>query len=106
MQVFYESFANAEQVFDAFCVPEAEQDGIEFIYACYDTPPYEGYAHVIFVRDGVLYEVNGSHCSCNGLENCWKPEETSLPALMFRPNVSDNAKTNLKERYKNLIAFL
>jgi len=104
MKIFYENFTCANDVFDTFCV--AVDNDIEFIYADYDTPAYEGYAHVIFMKNRVLYEVNASHCSCGGLEDQWRPEETSLAALMFRPNVSDNAKANLKQRFKNLIAFL
>jgi hypothetical protein len=105
MKVFYENFASAEDVFREFDVSKEEQAGVEFIYADYNTPAYEGDAFVVFVRDGRLYEVNGSHCSCNGLEGCWQPEETSPVALLSRPNVSDNAKTNIKHFYRNLLVF-
>ncbi len=37
-----------------------------------------------FRRDGRLYEVNGSHCSCYGLENQWDPESTTVEALRHR----------------------
>jgi len=80
--------------------------GIEFIYASYDVEGYEGYAHVIYRLNGKLYEVNGSHCSCYGLEGQWSPEENDLAALLLRPNVADAAKANLKELYKNLIVFI
>lgn len=106
MKIFYENFTCADDVFKEFGVPEEEREGLEFVYADYDTPAYEGYAHVIFIKNRVLYEVNASHCSCYGLDGQWAPEETSLSALMFRPNVSANAKANLKQRYNNLIAFL
>lgn len=55
----------------------------EIVYACYDCPPYEGRALVVFQRDGKLYESEDWHCSCNGLE-CWAPEETSVDALLMR----------------------
>jgi hypothetical protein len=89
-------------VFREFSI--APQSDLEFIYAKYEFASYQGDAHVIFLQNDVLYEVNDSHCSCNGLTN-WKPEPTSLVALLYRPNVSDQAKANLKERFKNLIAF-
>lgn len=54
----------------------------------------------------MLYEVNGGHCSCNGLSESWGPEETNLTALLSRPNVPDAAKDNLREYYKKLIAFV
>jgi hypothetical protein len=56
----------------------------EVIYAAYNIDGYEGSAILIFMKDGKLYEVNGSHCSCNGLEECWRPEETSWEALKIR----------------------
>lgn len=106
MKIFYENFTCADDVFHEFSVSDKEREGIEFIYAAYDTPDYEGYAHVIFIRERSLYEVNGSHCSCNGLEECWYPEETSILALLNRPGVAGEAKSNLKLYYENLIAFL
>lgn len=105
-KVFYDNFSNAEDVFEQFSVGEEFRSGIDFIYAHYETPDYEGYAMAIFVKDGVLYEVNGSHCSCNGLEGQWEPEETSVIALLSRPNVPDAAKANLRKYYKNLMSFL
>jgi len=106
MKIYFENFTCIEDVVGNFAIPTEEMVGVEIIYAAYDTPDYEGYAQVIFMRGRKLYEVNGSHCSCNGLEDQWEPEETTLAALMFRPNVSDFAKANLKERFPNLIAFL
>jgi hypothetical protein len=97
MKIFYENFASAEDVFDNFTVSDEGRVGVEFVYADYDTPSYEGYAHVIFMKDGKLFEVNGSHCSCYGLEGQWEPEETSVAALLARPNVSEDAKANLKQ---------
>ena len=41
-------------------------------------------AFVLFRRDGKLWEVNGSHCSCYGLEGQWDPEETTVDALRHR----------------------
>jgi len=45
---------------------------------------YDGHAFVLFRRRGRLYEVNGSHCSCMGLEGQWEPEETTKKALLYR----------------------
>lgn len=62
--------------------------GGTLIFAIYESEGYEGYAFVLFERGGVLYEVNSSHCSCNGLSgsdgNGWAPEETSVEALVLR----------------------
>jgi hypothetical protein len=99
-------FENIEDVFSNFCVDEENKIGVDIVFAAYEYEDYSGSAFVIFMKDGILYEVNGGHCSCNGLEGQWEPEETSLEALMFRPNVPNEAKANLKKIYRNLISFL
>ena len=58
--------------------------GVEVLLASYGTGNYEGDAFVLFRRDGKLYEVNGGHCSCYGLEGQWDPEETTIEALEHR----------------------
>ena len=45
---------------------------------------YEGYAMVLYEKDGKLFETSGSHCSCNRFEGQWSSEETSLEALYMR----------------------
>ena len=45
---------------------------------------YEGRAFVLIVRDGKLYEINGSHCSCYGFEDQWSEEPTFIEALRCR----------------------
>lgn len=64
----------------------------EILFASYDTDDYPGDAFVLFERGGVLFEVNGSHCSCYGLEGQWKPEETSWAALALRVPNKDHWK--------------
>ena len=54
------------------------------IAAVYDNEGYDGTAMVVLRKEGKLYEVHGSHCSCNGLEGQWDLEETSYEALMDR----------------------
>ena len=108
-KIFYGLWSCAEDVFgndyNGFYVPEEDQKNIEFIFASYEYEDYSGYAFAVFIKDGKLYEINESHCSCNGLEH-WEPEETSVIALMSRPNVPSEAKANLKQIYKNVMCFL
>jgi hypothetical protein len=40
----------------------------QVVFALYETPPYEGYWYVLFLKDGKLWCDAGSHCSCNGVE--------------------------------------
>lgn len=56
----------------------------EILFAYYSYEDYSGHAFVLFRMDGKLYEVNGSHCSCYGLEDQWDPEETSVKLLRDR----------------------
>lgn len=98
-KIYYENFSCIDDVKEEFRISDKDILDCEIIYAAYDTPLWEGYAHVIFIKNGKLYEVNGSHCSCYGLEEQWLPEETLLEALLSRPNVSEFAKANLKKRF-------
>lgn len=57
---------------------------INILFASYRCASYEGEAWVLFEQDDKLYEVNGSHCSCYGLEGQWQPEQVSLKELEHR----------------------
>ena len=80
--VFDGDFDDEQDVMGAFQVDENELKGAFILYANYDIDGYEGSAFVLFSRDGQLYEVHGSHCSCYGLEGQWEPEETTVDALV------------------------
>jgi len=71
--------------------------GAEILLASYGTPSNEGYAFVLFRRDGKLWEVNGSHCSCFGLEGQWQPEETTADALRRRVKEGTLGKGDYEE---------
>jgi hypothetical protein len=79
-----------------------ELDGVTVLLASYETASYEGYAFVLFERDRKLYEVNGSHCSCYGLEGQWEPEETTVEALRRR---MEEGKLGNGERNENSFAY-
>lgn len=61
-----------------------EFQDIDVLFASYTYRDYEGDAFVLFRKDGKLFEVNGGHCSCYGLEGQWEPEETTIEALEHR----------------------
>lgn len=67
-----------------YVAPDGIATDDEIIFASYGGGSYEGDAVVLFRRDGKLYEVHGSHCSCNGLEGQWSPEEATWEALATR----------------------
>lgn len=60
--------------------PEPE----DVFIAVYEPGDYSGRAFALFLHEGKLYEVHGSHCSCNGLEECWDPSETDWATLKMR----------------------
>ena|SRR5690554_3939768 len=60
---------------------ERQFEGYNILFATYSYENYYGDAFVLCEKDGKLYEVHGSHCSCYGLEGQWEPEETTLEAL-------------------------
>lgn len=75
------SFEDKEDVINQFAIDEKELEGAKILFAEYEQDGYDGSAFVLFTRNGKLYEVNGSHCSCFGLEGQWEPEETLVAAI-------------------------
>lgn len=57
----------------------------EILVASYEYEDYSGSAFMLFKKNGKLYEYQGSHCSCNGLEDGnFSAGETSWEALAMR----------------------
>lgn len=78
---------------DDFGITEATLDGAEVLIASYTYEDYSGSAFVLLRKDGKLFEVNGSHCSCHGLseqdyygngKSQWETEETTVEAIRHR----------------------
>ena len=80
-------FGCLEDIASQFAVEISDLDGVEILFAFYKNEDYLGNAFVLFQRDGKLYEVNGSHCSCFGLEGQWDPEETFVEAILMREGI-------------------
>lgn len=79
-----EDTTSLQQLMDDFAIKEEDLEGVNILVASYTYECYSGSAFVIFEKDGKLYEVNGGHCSCYGLEHQWQPEETSVDELIHR----------------------
>lgn len=71
--------------------------GADILLASYNIHGWSGDAYVLFRRDGQLFEVFGSHCSCHGLAGQWDPQETSLPALSARADLYARALADDEE---------
>lgn len=83
-QLFLGNFRNKEDVKHEFAVKDDALNDAFILLAWYGYGDYDGSAFVLFERGGKLYEANGGHCSCNGLEGQWEPEETSAAELIHR----------------------
>jgi hypothetical protein len=82
--MYYNSFTCKEDIASQFQIDIKELEDIAILFASYGYESYDGDAIVIFRKDGKLYEVHGSHCSCNGLEEQWFPQETTYEAVVER----------------------
>jgi hypothetical protein len=82
--MFLENFDSREDVFNVFNIED--DPAINMLFAWYGYGDYCGSAFVLFEKEGKMYEVNGSHCSCNGLEGDWDPEEVEKEHLLHRIN--------------------
>lgn len=84
MGKYISEFKNKTSIVEQYRAPKDALRGAVVHLAWYGYGSYEGSSLVIFEKDGKLYEVNGSHCSCYGLEGQWEPEETNWKALEMR----------------------
>lgn len=78
-QIYFGIFNSKDDVCSEFNIVLDEK--IIILYAEYKICDYDGDAFVLFQKNGKLYEVNASHCSCSGIEGEWEPEQTSKEAL-------------------------
>jgi hypothetical protein len=76
--MYFGEFKNKSDICEQFRI--SDFDGTVLL-AVYNQEDYEGSAEVIFVNGGQIYMVQGSHCSCCGLEDQWEPVEMSVDGL-------------------------
>ena len=78
-------FENSEDVFREYEVSAEDRKNVRVLVAYYTYEDYEGVSYVLFERDGKLYEVEGGHCSCHGLEGQWdEATETNYETILHR----------------------
>lgn len=105
--MYLEEFKNNEDIISEYEAPADALDGADVLLAWYGYGSYCGDSLVIFRKERKLYEVNGGHCSCYGLEGQWTPEETSAAALAKRTFYgSYDGEEELEAELKKLIANL
>ncbi len=100
MQALIQGFTNygkggdtaAEAIACQFQIDASTFDDVVRLAGNYGHEDYTGDA-VVFFEDatGSLFEVSGSHCSCNGLEGLWAPSKVSLEYVRQRAHaLADN----------------
>jgi len=112
--MYVEEFKNNEDVADQYAGYHQEEEKQRILkllnestvyLAYYGHGSYDGTSLVIFEHNGILYEVNASHCSCYGLEGQWAPEETNWKAIGMREFTDHyNGEKTVKEYIDNLVA--
>lgn len=100
MSKYLDLFTDNASIISQYNAPEDALKGATVYLAWYRYEDYSGSSLVVFKSNGKLYEVNGSHCSCNGLEGQWEPEETSWKALKMRRLYDPEADAALQELVK------
>lgn len=94
-EIYLHDFDSKETICEEFEIDKNTLDDCHVYLAYYHVGNYgcDSSAFVLFDdKEGKLFEVNGSHCSCHGLGQSgysggstqWEPEETSVEALNHR----------------------
>ncbi len=82
----FKDFSNeelVEHIIKEYGVNSKELNQYDILIAYEDEGEWEGYSW-FFIQDknGNVYEVEGSHCSCYGFEGQWEPMESSWKYLL------------------------
>jgi hypothetical protein len=84
--IYLEDWETSKQqgMLEDFNITEEWLVGFTVLLAYYLYENYSGGAFVLLQSNEGLFEVNGSHCSCHGLEGQWELEDTTVEALRYR----------------------
>lgn len=72
------------------------------ILADYSYEDYMGDAWFVYIKNGIVYEGHGSHCSCYGLEGQFEPEEVGTieqAILIMERRISKHEPYSLQDKY-------
>lgn len=78
---FVGDFTCISDLMERFNIVPSDLDGCLVMLAWYGYGSYCGHAYVLFSKAGKLFDVEGSHCSCDGLVGQWDPVETCVEKL-------------------------
>lgn len=88
---YLNNFDNKTDIENEFQI-EPLDSNVNILLAYYSYEDYSGDAFVLYEQEGKLYEVNGGHCSCYGLEGQWEPEFVNIEELKHRVTVGTFGK--------------
>jgi len=83
----YAGYSKNEVIEDISSNYDVEKQIVEqyqIIIAIVNNYGYEEYSYFLMLKDGILYENFGAHCSCYGFEGQFEPEETSVEYLLSK----------------------
>lgn len=83
-----------------------ELDGAEIIAAIYMTGSYDGSCRIMYRKDGKLYEIEYSHCSCYGLEGAWGYSAETTPDTLAMQVIHDYEWRDFTEYFLRVQAAL
>jgi hypothetical protein len=75
--IYHGAWESKADIARAFDIPIEILEKCYIYFAGYNEGDYEGSCVIIFRKDGTLYYNAASHCSCNGFEGNWDPEEAT-----------------------------
>jgi hypothetical protein len=73
-----------ENLREEWTVPKDELEAVDILWASGNLGDYEEWSWFLIrnKETGELFEVSGSHCSCYGFEDQWKPAPTTVKYLL------------------------
>lgn len=106
MKRYFQNFTDLESVKKEFEDSCSDLQDEEVLFAWYGYGDYCGDAIVLYRRGTRLYEVASSHCSCNGIEGTWDPQEVSWEQLAMRNSIVDDGYEDSGNEAKLALAAL
>jgi hypothetical protein len=86
----YGEMRKAFEGYETYDLPEDFPAPKDVLFAGYFDGSYSGWARVLYRNGGKLYEVEASHCSCNGLGGQWEHGGEVTPgSLAMRGDMPD-----------------
>lgn len=104
--MYYGEFTCLNDIVSNFNITNQKVDDMVVLFAAYNFEYYDGFALVIYVQNGKFYIVEGSHCSCFGLEDQWNPDEMPIEALLHMADKGLGMLNDYKSEFKDSLRIV